>query len=140
MGFVGVDNPERFYDDATLLSSIQFFITNSLSTKRQQEHEAGDTFIRTAASVISCIFPENAYRIGGDEFVIVVTDMEQQEYLDKVAILQENMKKQQVSTSIGFLWKDTCDDLEELLKEADQHMYEAKKLYYQTADRRTHDR
>lgn len=193
MGFVGVDNPERFYDDATLLSSIQFFITNSLSTKRQQEqlrymsfrdmltalynrnkyiqvldsfhgktlantgvayidlnglkqindkqgHEAGDTFIRTAASVISCIFPENAYRIGGDEFVIVVTDMEQQEYLDKIAILQENMKKQQVSTSIGFLWKDTCDDLEELLKEADQHMYEAKKLYYQTADRRTHDR
>ncbi len=37
IGFLGVDNPAKHYNDATLLSSIQFFITNSLSTKKQQE-------------------------------------------------------------------------------------------------------
>ena len=36
IGFVGVDNPRKFYDNATLLSSIQFFLTNSLATKKQQ--------------------------------------------------------------------------------------------------------
>lgn len=33
-GFLGVDNPREHYDDATLLSSIQFFITSSLRKKK----------------------------------------------------------------------------------------------------------
>ena len=193
IGFVGVDNPTQFYDDATLLSSIQFFITNSLTTKKQQEqlkymsyrdmltalynrnkyiqlldscqgkdlqrigvayidlnglkqindkqgHEAGDTFISSAARVISSIFPENAYRIGGDEFVIIAMDMDQQQYLDRITLLKEKMQREQVSISIGSLWMETCSNLDQMLQEADQRMYEAKKLYYQTADRRTHDR
>ena len=37
LGFLGVDNPRKHYSDATLLSSIQYFITNSLETKKQQE-------------------------------------------------------------------------------------------------------
>ena len=37
LGFLGVDNPGKHYNDATLLSSIQYFITNSLVTKKQQE-------------------------------------------------------------------------------------------------------
>lgn len=32
-GFVGVDNPKKHYKDATLLSSIQFFISNSPARK-----------------------------------------------------------------------------------------------------------
>ena len=37
LGFLGVDNPRKHYNDATLLSSIQYFITNSLVSKKQQE-------------------------------------------------------------------------------------------------------
>lgn len=37
LGFLGVDNPRKHYNDATLLSSIQYFITNSLMIKKQQE-------------------------------------------------------------------------------------------------------
>ena len=37
LGFLGVDNPQKHYNDATLLSSIQYFITNSLVIKKQQE-------------------------------------------------------------------------------------------------------
>ena len=33
VGFLGVDNPRAHYDDATLLASIQFFVTNSLDPK-----------------------------------------------------------------------------------------------------------
>ena len=193
IGFVGVDNPKRFYNDATLLSSIQFFLTNSLTTKKQQEqlrymsyrdmltclynrnkyiqildsyketgmekagaayidlnglkqindqkgHEAGDVFICNAAKVISCYFPENSYRIGGDEFVILIGDIEEQEFLQKIENLKKTMEKEQVNVSIGYVWQDSCPDIESMLKDADKKMYEAKKRYYQTADRRTHSR
>lgn len=191
IGFVGVDNPRQFYDDATLLSSIQFFLTNSLANKKQQAllqamsyhdmltylynrnkyievldsykgkiiekvgaayidlnglkqindnqgHEAGDTFIRTAAKVLSGIFPENSYRIGGDEFVVMTADLEEADFQNKINRLQKEMQENQVSISIGSLWKESCSDLEEMMKEADHRMYEAKKAYYQKADRRTH--
>ena len=37
VGFLGVDNPRKHYDDATLLSSIQYFIINSLERKERQQ-------------------------------------------------------------------------------------------------------
>ena len=37
IGFMGVDNPRDHYSDPTLLSSIRFFISNSLDTIVQQE-------------------------------------------------------------------------------------------------------
>ena len=52
--------------------------------------------------------------------------------------LQEIMEQNEVSVSVGHLWKEECEDLEELLKEADECMYEAKKQYYKIYDRRGH--
>lgn len=37
IGFLGVDNPRTHYDDATLLSSIQYFIINSLERRERQQ-------------------------------------------------------------------------------------------------------
>ena len=37
IGFLGIDNPRVHYDDATLLSSIQFFVINSLESKERQK-------------------------------------------------------------------------------------------------------
>lgn len=188
-GFVGVDNPREFYDDATLLSSIQFFIINSLSSQKQQAqlkylsyqdmltslynrnkyiqvlgvyknqaqqdigaayidlnglkkindeqgHEAGDAAICNTASVISKIFPKEAYRIGGDEFVILCIGIEQEIFSEKLAKLEEQFEKEQINVSMGSLWQALCGDLEELLKEADCRMYEVKERYYQTHERR----
>ena len=36
IGFLGVDNPRNHYDDPTLLSSIQYFIINSIERKEKQ--------------------------------------------------------------------------------------------------------
>lgn len=190
-GFVGVDNPRQHYNDATLLSSIQYFITNSLAAQKQQEkleymsyrdelsglynrnkyiqilnshrghvlpmcgvafidlnglkqvndqkgHEAGDEFICNVAEIIKEAFPKRAYRIGGDEFAVIIWKIDQEEFERKMSVLQEAMKQHEVSVSLGYLWKENCEDLEELLKEADQCMYEAKKRYYKRFDRRNH--
>lgn len=184
IGFVSVDNPRESYDDATILSSIQFFISNSLATKKYQDqlrfmsyrdeltslynrnkyiqtlagyrhrtiekagviyldlnglktlndkrgHEAGDALICAAAHTIDEIYPENAYRIGGDEFVVLVPDMDQNTFEEKLSLLRDEMQKHKISVSMGPLWREHCEDLEGLLKEADRRMYEEKSLHYE---------
>lgn len=183
IGFLGVDNPKNHYDDATLLSSIQYFITNSLSKKEQQEqleylsyrdmltglynrnkyieeveshegqqvkkvgvaymdlnglkqvndqqgHGAGDRLIRRTAETISEIFPGYAYRVGGDEFVIVYPDVDEPMFERKMTVLQEQLGQKEISVSVGILWREVTEDLEQLLKDADRCMYEEKERYH----------
>lgn len=182
-GFVGVDNPKQHYDDVTLLSSIQFFITNSLASGKQQEqlrymsfrdaltslynrnkyiqmldfyagqrlekvgvayidlnglkrindekgHEAGDDYIKTAARLISESYPKECYRIGGDEFVIMQKNVEKDKFFSTIEELKKIMDEEKVSSSVGFLWEESCENLEEFLKQADQEMYMEKQRYY----------
>ena len=44
--------------------------------------------------------------------------------------MQKNAKEHQVNISYGVVWKEMCENLEDLLTEADKKMYEDKKLYY----------
>lgn len=182
-GFLGVDNPKEHYDDATLLSSIQFFITSSLRRKKEQEyltylsyrdtltmlynrnkyieilnscsekeitnigvayidlnglkkindeqgHEAGDIFIKTAASVIGKIFPEVCYRIGGDEFVIISLNINEAVFYKNIEHLRKEMLANNISISIGVVWKPAITDLKELLRLADHYMYKEKEEYH----------
>ena len=70
--------------------------------------------------------------------MVMTADLEEADFQNKINRLQKEMQENQVSISIGSLWKESCSDLEEMMKEADHRMYEAKKAYYQKADRRTH--
>ena len=183
IGFLGVDNPRSHYEDATLLSSIQFFVTSSLDRKQEKEylkylsyqdmltnlynrnryievldfyknqkavrtgvayidlnglkqindqkgHEAGDRQIKSAASIIAEIFPKQAYRIGGDEFVVISSDTAEQEFADRMELLRNQMKLSGISVSIGAVWKEETDDLGGILKTADMTMYEEKEEYH----------
>lgn len=186
IGFLGVDNPRNHYDDATLLSSIQFFITNSLRRKKEQEylsylsyrdmltqlynrnkytetlgkfshqilentgvayidlnglkvindtegHDAGDILIKKAASVIHDIFPEDTYRIGGDEFVIISIHIAEDLFYHNINLLRDKMKEKNVSISAGVIWKETITDLEKVLHQADYYMYQEKQVAHRAA-------
>lgn len=182
-GFLGVDNPRNHYDDATLLSSIQFFITSSLRRKKEQEyltylsyrdtltmlynrnkyteilnsyrkkaitnagvayidlnglkkindeqgHNAGDIFIKTAGSIIEKFFPEACYRIGGDEFVVISLNINETIFYKNIEQLRNEMLTNNISISIGVVWKPAITDLEELLRLADHYMYKEKEEYH----------
>lgn len=101
-------------------------------------HDAGDTYIRNAAAIILQVFPNDAYRIGGDEFVVIKTDTDEKDFLDKSMMLKELMLKSQISVSTGLSWSERCDDLEALLKEAELKMYKEKEAYYETHERYSH--
>lgn len=187
IGFLGVDNPRKHYDDPTLLSSIQYFIMNSVERKERRQqleklsyrdmltglynrnkyirvleasegkslhdvgvaymdlnglkkmndekgHEAGDDLIRAAAGALTDVFPDQAFRVGGDEFVIVREGISETAFSEKIDQLREDMERRKVSVSIGDQWAAEERDIEEMLKHADHRMYEEKKRYYQTQD------
>lgn len=95
-----------------------------------KSHAAGDRYICNTAKLILEVFKGESYRIGGDEFVIIATDMEKEEFINRMATLQENMKKMEISASIGFLWKESCNDLDVPLREAEKQMYQKKQEYH----------
>lgn len=187
VGFLGVDNPRAHYDDATLLASIQFFVTNSLDRKKQQAyleklsyrdmltglynrnryierleaykqvqdqqigaiyidlnglkkvndeqgHRAGDELIVRAAGTIAGIFAEDAYRVGGDEFVVILLDVSREDFARKTEQLRHQMQENSVDASIGGVWQASTENLENLLRLADENMYREKKRYYSQAD------
>ena len=187
VGFLGVDNPRAHYDDATLLASIQFFVTNSLDRKKQkayleklsyrdmltglynrnryierleaykqvqdqqigaiyidlnglkkvndeQGHRAGDELIVRAAGTIAGIFAEDAYRVGGDEFVVILLDVSREDFARKTEQLRRQMQENSVDASIGGVWQASTENLENLLRRADENMYREKKRYYSQAD------
>ena len=100
-----------------------------------QGHEQGDKIISETAYIIKKFFLHKAYRVGGDEFVVINTDISEHEFNNKINELTKNLEREKISASIGCLWIDSCNDLEMVLQNADKLMYEEKKNYHrQTND------
>lgn len=101
-------------------------------------HIAGDTLIISASYALQEIFLDNSYRVGGDEFVVIEQDVSELLFFDQYAKLLKRMKELEISVATGYIWKERCLNLSEILQEVDQKMYEDKKRYYSIAqnDRR----
>ena len=112
-------------------TGVAYIDLNGLKRVNDQKgHEAGDRLIRNAAAVINDIFYDKVYRIGGDEFVVIFCEIDEQEFFDRMKILRERMNREKISVSAGSIWKAEIDDLEKVLKSADSCMYEEKEEYY----------
>ena len=179
IGFLGVDNPRAHSQDPTLLSSIQFFVTNSLEQKKVQEklyrlsyqdtltgldnrnrymelleagkgltleqaggiymdlnglkhcndrlgHAAGDALICRAADALNEVFPGEACRIGGDEFVVICCPVSQERFEQQVADLRAALARRDVDAAVGSVWEPVVEDMDAFLREADDRMYREK--------------
>lgn len=179
VGFLGLDNPSRHEQDPTLLSSIQFFITNSLSQRDRQAylkkigyydllthlrnrnsyledmerwketkpswvgaiyidlnclkaandhygHDAGDALICRMAAVLEHEFPRQAYRIGGDEFAVVLPGIPQEQFELRVQRLRAELQRRNVSAAVGAVWEEYPEDITALMRQADDRMYQEK--------------
>ncbi len=103
-------------------------------------HDAGDLLLQeTTLRLSRCIRETDTLaRPGGDEFTLIMGELHDLNSIDRVAqsILQAmvapfQLKEERcyVSVSIGIaLYPDDADNLEDLLKKADQAMYTAKNL------------
>ena len=105
-------------------------------------HEYGDMLITDAAAALKSIFgAEYVYRIGGDEFIVVlenVTRQQMEEALGRfdealASFNQENTRYDvNLSVSKGAAGYEEGEDTEykEVFKRADERMYQDKDAYY----------
>jgi len=103
-------------------------------------HDTGDEILKHIAKIILKSVRENDFvaRIGGDEFVVLLSDFENnlqivevaQRILDKISKpIINNMETFYLSASIGIvLYPKNGNTATELIKNADIAMYKAKKL------------
>ncbi len=108
---------------------------NGLKAVNDNEgHEAGDALLVQAGEILEKVFyQEDLFRTGGDEFVVIISDIEKDAFDHKLITLRDNMDKNvDVSFAIGEFWSDGSDELKDAFRYADERMYEDKKIFYES--------
>lgn len=103
-------------------------------------HDKGDEYLRKIADTINAFDPGNslAARQGGDEFVLLLYQYEQEEELAEALRLLEFIQRHCMASldpelrvrlgfSLGYVMARGQADYRELLRQADQRMYENKR-------------
>ena len=111
---------------------LVFLDINGLKKVNDNEgHLAGDNLIKRAAKTLKSVFEGNdIFRVGGDEFVVIMVDAEEEKILKSIGKLHEEAKKNNVSFASGYALTDHDQDIEKALKEADFNMYKDKRKFY----------
>lgn len=103
-------------------------------------HEMGDLLLKmVAARLVDCVREADVVaRLGGDEFTVMMGELEDTNAIDRVAAtvieklaapFQLRDTQTYISASIGItLYPDDATESEDLLRCADQAMYESKRL------------
>lgn len=98
-------------------------------------HKAGDRVLDTTVQIIrSCIRKSDILvRYGGDEFLLILPDIEEKNFVERLKKIQEEIHKSQIpgytklqlSVSIGGVLTDR-ETVESAVNRADRFMYQAK--------------
>ena len=96
-------------------------------------HEAGDALLKNAADALREVFPvHEIFRAGGDEFVVIITDVTEAELDEKVEKLRQVTKRyDDLVFAVGAAYESNVKNVRFALQSADKRMYEDKKRYYE---------
>ena len=98
-----------------------------------QGHYAGDQLIKHAAEILRDIFRRcDVYRAGGDEFMIIVPDSNEDELIEMCQKIKDtNLGYGTASFATGYCFTDDSQDIRAALHKADERMYLDKALFYE---------
>ncbi len=100
-------------------------------------HDAGDKLLVTAAKCLKKYFSDdNLYRIGGDEFVVLLEKIEKEECEMLIKQVIDELEKVDCSISFGLSFRKNETGLERVVREADEEMLKNKKKYYEEISKR----
>ncbi len=110
---------------------IAYFDLNGLKkTNDLLGHQAGDRLLSRTAAHLLHAFGKKVYRIGGDEFIVIDQDSDEQSFKSHVEAALKNLTEDNISIAAGTSWRNTHGNLEEQINEADKNMYAEKRLFY----------
>lgn len=97
-------------------------------------HAAGDEALATLGLCFldACKGKQTAYRVGGDEFIIICLKSSFEEVEQLVNRINKSVSETKYTCSIGYTFNaDGSKTIDQLLKESDKSMYSAKEDFYQ---------
>ena len=122
------------HDNKKNISSLISIDMNGLKEINDvQGHAAGDDALETVALCFARATKpkELAYRIGGDEFMIICRHTGESEVERLIERIRKNISKTKYHCAIGYSYtSDGSKTIDEMLKESDEKMYLDKEAYY----------
>lgn len=125
-----------------LTCAVVFFDVNNLKYVNDTfSHEDGNVLLKTIANCIQNEFgKENSYRIGGDEFVVLLekTNKNTSDFIQNKSsnihnylnqVMKQTKNKIPYAVSIGYAIGDNQHSIEDIIRAADAFMYRNKKAY-----------
>ena len=131
-----IEEMHRLRGEHGALGCIVLDVNNLKKTNDTLGHSSGDELITRIADCIQRSVGKegNCYRVGGDEFVVLLRDTEQERTAHlanriRAEICQEDAESLiTISASLGWSWTDQpAEDPEILFQQADAAMYEEKR-------------
>ena len=115
--------------------SIGILYCDVMGLKKENDrkgHQAGDDLIVRAGKCLKKEFGDyQLFRIGGDEFLALCAGIVKKEMHCRVKNLRKRMKEADAVMALGYIWRDDSrENIDKLLAEADDRMYEEKRAYY----------
>lgn len=141
-GLTGLFDRKAYYSD---LQRIENKVTGLISIDMNslkylndnQGHEEGDRALKTIARILSDSLDSrymDAYRMGGDEFVIISTSTKPECFDNAVNKIKEEMKHVPYTIAIGWAKKENATiSIDDLSKIAEERMYLDKAQYYKNS-------
>lgn len=124
MDFENSDNPNLNSNFIVMLTDIDDF----KSYNDTNGHNFGDIVLRRFASIMQNNFGKpHCYRYGGDEYLIVIPEITEDLFLEKINIARECIKGE-FNFSGGYVRGrvSSTKDLHVLINKADKYLYDAK--------------
>lgn len=111
---------------------VVFLNLNGLKVTNDTYGQAyGDWLIYSTATALTGIFKEHVYRTGGDEYVVLCTEISREDFERKVSKLRGNIEQnKELSVSIGAVWDSGKRGIQEQIAYAGELMYIEKQIYY----------
>ena len=136
---------DRYFATVPLERSIGVIYSDLNGLKKINDtlgHEKGDEVIKAEAAALVEVFGQDqVFRLGGDEFLAIMSGCTEAEMQAKLQELDAAYARRSLSASNGLVWyPDASAGLDTLLREADAKMYAAKRAHYGDRRRRSDDK
>lgn len=121
-------------------TSLAFFFgdINGLKVENDTKgHEAGDQLIKKAAAVlVAAAGPEHVFRMGGDEFLLIIENVTKEDADIQLKELRDAYARQHISVALGCtVQRAPLRSIDTILSEADALMYENKRQMHEHPDK-----
>ncbi len=100
-------------------------------------HAAGDEMLLYIANTLKEVFyGHKIYRVGGDEFLVFAENSSQDDIKRGIDMLTKQLEPMDYHVAVGMSYRTQNTDTEEMVREAEIRMYEAKAQYYQNKEKK----